>query len=244
VKNFYRSFYSSERAVISIVGDIDYSVTEKLVRKYFSQIPNFRQDVRKKEYCFFDTPLKGEIISEIKSEVNLPAVFIFYKMPAKGTKEYSTAYLIKKFLSSGESSALVHRLQYTKCLANEIDVYICELEFLSLFVINVVANNNTDLDLIINEIDIELNSLKNKSVEENKLLKVKNKIETEYYFKLQSSSVIAEKLSEYSLLFEDCNKINNELNDFLNVSENDILSFADKFLNDKRLILKYLPESK
>src|SRR5690554_2767084 len=37
--DFYDTFYVPDNAVLSIAGDIDYAVTEQLVRKYFDEIP-------------------------------------------------------------------------------------------------------------------------------------------------------------------------------------------------------------
>jgi zinc protease len=235
IRKFSETFYTAGNAVVSFVGDFSYSKIEKLIRKYFSE---FKYNQKPSQYHFSDSDFNASV-EQIENDSSLPAVFFFYKMPPKTNPEFYYGLMLSYILSSGDSSELNRKLINEKNLANYIEVYICELEYLSLFIISVVANEDVSVENIIEEVDEILRNIKELPDSKAKLEKVKNKIETEQIMKLQSNCTVAEKLCEYKLLFDDCNKINMELNEISDVTWDNILYFLDKFINKKRLILKY-----
>ncbi len=60
--------------------------------------------------------------------------------------------------------------------------------------------------------------------------------------KLQTNNNLADKFSEIRTFYPDCSKINNEINEYDDITKSEITDFASEFLDKKkRVVLNYLP---
>ena len=74
-------------------------------------------------------------------------------------------------------------------------------------------------------------------------MKIKNKVETFYNSKRQSIVSLADKFSYFKTFFNDCDRINFEILDYISISRDDIIGAANKFLNkNQRVVLNYIPK--
>lgn len=238
--NFFNRFYKASNAVLSIVGDIDYSETEKLVKKYYSEIDRGEIITRKK---FNDEYLKYEDTSTIISDVQLPGKFFFYLVPEIGSKEYYHMLVLNQILTAGESSKLYNDIVYNSGLANEAESIVYGMEHISIFFVNLIARKGVDLEKLQERFDNIIEKMKNGDFKDDELQKAKNKLETGYFSKFTSSVYLSEKLSEYKILFGDYRRLIDEVNIYESIKKEDIIKIANKFLNkNQRVNLSYLPK--
>ncbi|MCY7362857.1 MAG: insulinase family protein, partial [Ignavibacteria bacterium] len=81
------------------------------------------------------------------------------------------------------------------------------------------------------------------NISDREYTKVRNRIETYFNIKRQSILSLADKFSYLKTFFNDCNKINYEIEDYLSVTRNDVTEAANKYLNkNQRVVLNYLPK--
>ncbi|HMS65488.1 MAG TPA: pitrilysin family protein [Ignavibacteria bacterium] len=242
VKDFYQKFYRPDNAVISIVGDIDYDKTLMHLEKYYGNIipeNNFKKNIN-----FEDDDLTDEIRHDVFDNVHLEGQFIFYKLPKLGTKDFYALNLLSGILSDGDSSRFYNELEYNGKLVNEIDSSVLGMENTSLMILTAIALKGKSLIEIENKIEIILEDIRNGNITDKEFEKVKNRIETYFSSKRQSIVSIADKFSYLKTFYNDCNKINTEILDYLSLTKEDLTEAAKKYLNkNQRLVLNYLPKN-
>lgn len=240
LKDFFNRHYVPNNAVISIVGDIDYDKTIRLVEKYYGGIPSGNIIQRKK---IAEKDISGEIIHEMQDNIQLEGKFIFYRVPEAGTKDFYALNILNGILSEGESSRFFMELEYKNELVSECESNLYAMEHEGIFCINALAMKGKSLKEIGNKIDDIIENIKNGNISDGEMTKVKNKIESYYNSKRQSIVSLSDKFSYFKTFFGDCSKINFEIIDFLSVTKEDVIRSASKYLNqNQRVVLNYYPK--
>ena len=241
LREFYELYYKPNNAVISIVGDIDYDKTIKLVDKYYGDIKPGKEITRK---IFNEENIENEIQDNFYDNIQLDAKFMFYRLPESGTKDFYAMNILNGILSEGDSSRLYYELEYRDELVSECDSNLYGMEQTSLFCISALAMSGKKLEVIEKKIDEILEDIKQGNISDNEITKIKNKIETYYNSRRQSITGLADKFSYFKTFFNDCDKINYEILDYLAVTKNDIAEAAGKYLNkNQRVVLNYYPKN-
>lgn len=240
LREFYEKYYKPNNAVISIVGDIDYDKTLKLVKKYYGDIEPGKEIIRSN---FHEENIQKEIREKFYDNIQLDAKFMFYRLPEAGSKEYYSMNILSGILSSGESSRFYYELEYKDELVSECDSNLYGMEQTSLFCISALAMKGKDPEEIEKKIDEILEDIKQGNISDKEIIKVKNKIETYFNSRRQSITGLADKFSYLKTFFNDCEKINYEILDYLAVTKDDITETAKNFLNkNQRVVLNYYPK--
>ncbi|MEO6694533.1 MAG: pitrilysin family protein, partial [Ignavibacteria bacterium] len=240
IKDFFNKFYKPNNAVISVVGDIDYDVTLKSIEKYYGNIPP-GAEITRKEYIEDD--IKKEMREDIYDNIHLDGKFMFYRMPEMGTRDYYAMSILNGILSEGDSSRFYKELEYKSKLVSEIDTTLYGMEKTSIFIISAIALQGKSLEEIENKIDNIIVDITKGNISDREFKKIQNRIETYYNSKRQSMVSLADKFSYLKTFFNDCEKINFEILDYLSVSKEDLVNTANKYLNpEQRLVLNYLPK--
>jgi predicted Zn-dependent peptidase len=92
-------------------------------------------------------------------------------------------------------------------------------------------------------IQVVIDSVKNKLVDEREFVKVKNQITTDFVTRNSTMEGIAETLANYQVYFGDANLINTEIIRYNKVTKEDLMNAAVKYLNkDNRVVLYYVPK--
>jgi zinc protease len=240
IKNHFEKYYAPNNAVIALAGSFDMKEAKELVEKYYGGIPVGKPFTRTK---FTEYDIKEEIKDTLYDNIQLPAKFIFYRVPQHGTKDYYALQILSSILSTGESSLLNKKLVYDLTLANEVDTSVTGMEQTSIFGISAISLKGRNLDIIGTAIDEILDEIQNGNIKDEAIEKVKNKIETRTALKKSSIVTLAENLSFDKLVFDDANRINTEIYNYLSITKQDIIEAANKYLNkSQRVVLDYLPK--
>lgn len=240
IRDHFEKYYAPNNAVIALAGSFDMEEAKALVEKYYGGIP-VGKPFNRREFSEYD--IVEEIKDTVYDNIQLPAKFIFYRVPAEGTKDYYALQILSSILSKGESSLLNKKLVYDLTLANEVDTSVTGMEQTSIFGINAISLKGRNLDIIGTAIDEILDEIQNGNIKEEQIEKVKNNIETRTALRKSSIVTLAEKLSFDKLIFDDANRINTEIYSFLSITKKDIIEAANKYLkNNQRVVLDYLPK--
>ncbi len=240
IKNFYNKFYKPNNAVISVVGDIEYDETLGLIEKYYGDIGPGEEISRR---SFLEDDIADEILDNINDNIQLEGKFMFYRVPQTGTKEYYAMNILNGILSEGDSSRFYSELEYKNKLVNEIDSNLYGMENTSIFCITAIAMKGNSLEEIGSKIDEILDDVRKGNISETELIKTKNKIETYYFSKRQSILSLSDQFSFLKTFYNECGKINFEIDNYLAVTKEDIVESANRFLNNnQRVVLNYLPK--
>jgi predicted Zn-dependent peptidase len=240
IRGFFERYYNSGNCVITVCGDFDENNIEKLLNDYYSIIPSGRR--KRSEPYFITRELSKEKIT-IYDKVNLPAVFICFRMPGYGTIEYYASKYIAGMLSSGDSSYLRKELIQNKNLCYDIDSSGTGFEKAGIFCIDAYLNKNVSCEETEYEIIRNINRISGGEFSGKDIEKIRNKIELSYHTSLQTNNSVCDNLSFFSLFTESPERINYEIENALRIKREDIIETAVNYINpEKMIILNYLPE--
>lgn len=241
-KDFYKEFYVPNNAILSIAGDIDTLKTKALIQKYFGSIPKRTEPIYRPNIV--EPPLNAEVRDTVQDNIQLPAVFQAYRIPAQGTDDFYAVSMLSTLLSQGESSRLYRALvdEQQKALAAGNFPFPSEDPGVSLMF--GIANVGVDVKVLEDAINAEIQKVQQVLIAETEFQKLRNQVEAQFVTANSSVAGIAESLANYEMYFGDANLINTELNRYLKVTREDIQRVAKKyFTKDNRVSLHYLPKS-
>lgn len=239
--DFYKTFYVPNNCVLSLAGDIDIPQVKQQIEMYFGSIPKGVNPVPRPHIT--EPPLGGEVRDVIEDNIQLPAVVQAYRSPKQGSDEYYAFNVLSTLLSGGNSSRMNKYIVDEKQLAVQAGAFNYALEDAGLFITYGIANMNIKPEDLEKEIQVVMDGVKNKLVDEREFVKVRNQITTDFVTRNATMAGIAETLANYQVYFGDANLINTEINRYNKVTREDLMNVAKKYLNkDNRVTLYYVPK--
>jgi len=244
VKHFFNQYYHPSNASLAIAGDINKKKTINLVEKYFGSIPPGNAINQIKQ---IDSQLTGNVILTIKDKISLPRLYIAWPTVPDFSLYQPELELLSIILGHGKSSRLYKKLVYEKQIAKDINVYQYSQEIAGEFVIEVTANKNHSLSEIEILIEEELKSIEKKPIGYDEILKAKNIIKDQFVRQLEKCGGFggkADQLNYYNIMSNDPNKINSDLERYMNVTAHSMYEAISNHLRSNSVKLSVLPEKK
>ena len=179
VMAFYNRYYSPDNAILSVVGNISFDEVIRLSVKWFGPIPS--GNVAKRNLP--KEPLqKRERRRSVYRNVPADMLVMAFHMPSRRDKDYHACDLITDLLAAGQSSRLVQHLVHRDKLFTSVDAYIQgSFDEGLLFIMGRLAGGTSFLEAE-EAIWRELKVLKENSIDEAELAKVRNRSESERTF--------------------------------------------------------------
>lgn len=236
VKQFFKTYYAPNNAVLAIVGDFDSKNARGMVDKYFSTIPSQpdppRPDVsepaeQKKKYAKYED-----------QHAQMPAFWVGWRAPGRREPDYYALGILEKILSTGESSRLYQRMIKGEKVALKADVGYDERRGPSGFEAFIVYKPGNKAERVREILFEEFDRVKKEPVSAEELEKAKNQIlrqlfSSSGYSSLQRSLGRAEILAEYTLFFGDPKLVDADLEKYMSVTAADVQRVAQKYLNQE-----------
>lgn len=241
-RDFYKTFYVPNNAVLSIAGDFKIDEMKALVAKYFGDIPKGKKDIyRPKEV---EPKKTAEVRDIVYDKIQLPAFISAYHIPAQGTDDYYALNMLTTLLSSGQSSRLYKELVDNKQIAVYSSSIPLSLEDPGLFVVIAIASVGKQANDLESAVENEIDKVKNNLMDEQEFDKLKNQTENDFIRGNNTVLGIAQNLANYKMFFGNTNLINTEIERFMKVTREDIKRVANKYLTkENRTVLYYLPQT-
>ncbi|MEM6299371.1 MAG: pitrilysin family protein [Bacteroidota bacterium] len=242
--DFYKSYYIPNNATLSIAGDFDKKEVRGLVERYFGEIPK-GEDVKRIETSEpkQTEEYRGEAFDK---NIQLPAVVQSFKTPAIGEKDFYAVNMLMQLLSQGESSRLQRSVknEQQKALATGAFPFNFEASP-SISIAYGISGIGTSLEDLEEAMNKEYEKVMTEMIPEDEFQKLRNQVENDFYSSNSRVVGIAENLANYHVYYGDANLINSEIDKYMEVTREDILAAAKKYLRkDNRATLYYLPQPK
>ena len=239
--DFYRTFYVPENAVLVIAGDIEYETAERLARSYFEDIPRGGKEIPRPNVI--EPPIEREIIDTIYDNIQLPAVFVAYRMPPKNSDDALALSLLSRLLSTGNSSRLRKTLVDEQKIALEVIAFPYDLEDGGLFITLALANFGKDPKDILASMHQEIERTRTERITDREFQKLLNQFENQQISQMGSMQGIADLLGEYEVFYGDANLINTIGRKVSSLTPDDLQRVAKMYLDpSRRIVLYYLPK--
>ncbi len=243
VKDFFRTYYAPNNAVLSIVGDVDTAEARASVERYFGAIPA-NPSIPALGDMSLPPTLGGEIRETVHDRVPLPRIYLGFRAPAYGDPRLDALDVAGQILSGGKGSRLNRRLVRDERIAQDAALF--TLGFVggaSICAGWATVRPGVPVERVEAAYLEELERLAVEPVSADELARAFALIEADELGALQRVEERADRLSMYATLFDDPGLINRMLARYLAVTPEAIMEVAAAtFRADNRLVLTYLPE--
>jgi predicted Zn-dependent peptidase len=241
-KKFYDSFYVPNNAVLVIAGDINFADAKSMAEKYFTDIPAKQGEIYRP--AVVEDIKHAEVRDTIYDNIQLPAVFEAYHIPAIGSDDYYAVEMLGQLLATGQSSRLYKSLVDEQQLAVEVAAIPLSSEDPGLAIILALPNMGHDCGTLEAAMQKEIEKAQTELIPEKEFQKLKNQIENQMVTENSTIASRAATLAEDYTYFKDANRINTDLGKYLAVTREDLQRVANTYLRkDNRVVLYYLPKS-
>jgi predicted Zn-dependent peptidase len=242
-KEFFRTYYAPNNAVLSLVGDFKSDVALKLIRKHFENIPA-------------QTPPPAPNVAEPEQNgerrKTIEDVFaptarldIVYKIPAGNTPDWYALSVLGQVLSDGVSSRLHQKLVKEKEIAQSASAGPDERRGPSLFWVSVGARPGTDLAALEQLVYEEIERLSREPIADWEHDKVRMQLRRERAQQLYSTRRRANGLGHFSVYYGDPALINTVWQKYHAVEKADLLRVAKTYFNpSNRTVVITMPKNR
>lgn len=224
VKAFFMKHYVPSNAIMVVAGDVEFQQVETLVKKWFGDIPTRP----KPERNFPEEPKQtAPRREEVQADVPVNSIYIAFHGSGRCDSDYPGMDLLSDLLSQGNSSRLFRTLVKDQSSFSEVNAYVCGSIDPNLIVIEGKPLPHIDMEEAEKLLWNQLEMLKNESMPEAELQKVKNKIESTMVFAELSILDKAMNLAFFEAL-GDADLYNEEVDKYLAVTPADIQRIAQE----------------
>ncbi|MGQ9834968.1 MAG: M16 family metallopeptidase [Thermoanaerobaculaceae bacterium] len=156
VKEWFRTYYGPNNAVLVIAGDINPAEVKAKVEKYFGDIPPGPPIVRQTAWI---AKMTGERRAWAQDRVPQARLYMVWNVPPLTDPEADLLDLVASVLATGKTSRLYKRLVYDEQIATEVSASVWGKELGSQFMIVATAKPDGDLAKVERAIREELGRL-------------------------------------------------------------------------------------
>jgi zinc protease len=244
VQEFFRRYYAPNNLSLVIAGDFDPADAERLVRRYFGDIPPGPPLDRPARWV---PALDGERVVEVADRVSLPRVYIGWVAPPYFDADEAPLDIASRVLSDGLSSRLNRALVYDRQLATSVTATNLALEIAGVFVITATARPGVPLPDIEQAITAEIARLATEGPSLAEVERAKTKHESEFISGLERIGGFGGKadiLNQYNTFLGDPGMIDEDLARYRAVTPEAVQRVARQWLDTRnRVLVRFHPES-
>ncbi|CAL9543075.1 putative zinc protease [Streptomyces sp. enrichment culture] len=241
-RDFFRTYYAPNNAVLAVVGDIDPQRTLAWVEKYFGSIPS-HEGKRPPRDGSLPEVIGEEVKQILHEEVPSRAMMAAYRLPHDGTREADAADLALTVLGGGDSSRLQTRLVRRDRTAVTAGFGMLRLAGApSMGWLDVKASGDAEITDIERAVDEELARFAEEGPTPAEMERAQALLEREWLDRLATVGGRADELCRYAVLFGDPQLALTAVERVLQVTADEVREVAAARLRpDNRAVLIYEP---
>ncbi|MCR0989881.1 MULTISPECIES: pitrilysin family protein [Streptomyces] len=241
-REFFRTYYAPNNAVLSVVGDIDPEQTLAWIEKYFGSIPGHEGKRPPRDGSLPDT-IGSELREVVREEVPARALMAAYRLPEDGTRAADAADVALTVLGGGESSRLYNRLVRRDRSAVAAGFGLLRLAGApSLGWLDVKASGDVEIPAIETAVDEELARFAAEGPTAEEMERAQAQLEREWLDRLGTVAGRADELCRYAVLFGDPQLALSAVGRVLDITADEVRqAAAERLRPDNRAVLVYEP---
>ncbi|WP_149180367.1 pitrilysin family protein [Streptomyces sp. TRM49041] len=241
-RNFFRTYYAPNNAVLSVVGDIDPEETLAWIEKYFGSIPGHDGKPDPRDGTLPDT-IGEQLRQVVEEDVPARALMAAYRLPLDGTRACDAADLALTILGGGESSRLHNRLVRHDRTAVAAGFGLLRLAGApSLGWLDVKTSHGVEVPDIETAVDEELARFATEGPTAEEMERAQAQLEREWLDRLGTVSGRADELCRFTVLFDDPQLALTAVQRVLEITADEVREIAAARLHrDNRAVLVYEP---
>jgi predicted Zn-dependent peptidase len=241
VGEFFATYYAPNNAVLTIAGDFETDTALEMVRRHFGPIPA-NPDLPPPPEMALD-PLLGDVRETKADQVPLPRIYLAHRVPPFGTDAFDALDVTADILGSGRASRLYANLVRGQRLAQDVSVFAFPIVGgASMFTLWVTARPGVATETLEAATLEEIRRLADDGPTDADLERVRNLHAAHAAGSLERIGERADRLSMYATLFDEPERINEEVSRYAAVDGGRIsAALRESIRPDNRVTLTYLP---
>ncbi|WDE12880.1 M16 family metallopeptidase [Thalassomonas haliotis] len=228
LKQYYKTYYAPNNAVVVISGDVDVNEVKALAKKYFAAIP---AQPAPKEIHTTEPKQTGErrVYAE-KASVTTDNIMLAYHVPNSRHRDFYALDILSDILATGKSSRLYHALVNEQQFASDVFTYFPKSLDANLFYLYGVAAKDIDVATLEKAMIKEVNDIIRHGINNRELQKVKNRKLVDFYRTMSTIDGKSDSIGSYELYFGDYRKLFSAPQEYNQVTAEDIQRVAKTYL--------------
>jgi predicted Zn-dependent peptidase len=235
VRQFFKTYYAPNNAVLVVTGDVDAGAVRKMVEKYFAGIP--LQSVPERPDVSEARQSAEKRLKQTDKLASVPALAFGYHISDQESADYAPAVLLDLILQGDDSSRFYQRLVKDKEisldwsgginfeLGNEFDY-----DGPMLLVSRTTYKPGHSGDEILKEVDAVVRDIQEHGVTRKELADAKVRFRSNFYDEIESTQGRANLLASFALFHDDPARINKIVAQFDAVTAAQVEEVAKKVL--------------
>jgi zinc protease len=239
VQRFFAVHYAPNNAVLTLAGDFDTSEALDKIDGWFGGIP---ASAAAPAVRLSATP--HAVAREVmRDRVQLSRVYLAYRTPAYGQREWYAGALLALALAGGKASAMFQDLVYRREIAQDVGIYLYPTELEAMLLIVGTAKPGVAPAALETALREHVAKATSEPLEDDLVDRVRRRLLTAACSELESLDSRAEMLSQATTLFGDPGAHRRELEIYKSLSTTEIQHFAARHLgDDAAAVLHVIPE--
>jgi len=243
VHEFHKKWYRPNNATLVVAGDYDTEQTKKWIEKYFGEIPAPQEikDPKPKPVTLEQTKTAMYEDNFAKSP---ELTMVFPTVEQYHPDSYALSFL-GQLLARGKKAPLYQVIVEEKKLAPSVSGYQMSNEIAGEFRFRVRSFPDIDLSEVKKAIFESFERFEEKGFTQEDLNRLKNTTETTFYNNLSSVLMKSFQLARYNEYAGSPDYLTKYIENFLSVTQEDIMRVYEKYLKDKPYIMtNFVPKGK
>jgi zinc protease len=239
VREFFRTYYAPNNAVLTIAGDVDPDAALKRAEAWFGEIPAGPPVPPVSAPL---SPLGGEQREVMPDDVSLPRLYLGFRAPAYGERGWYAADLLSGVLSGGKSSVLYRDLVYERQLAQEVAAWVSPYELVATFMIVATAKPGVAIETLERAVLEHLERAAGAPPDAADFERSRNRMLTELYSGVQKLENRADLFSQFTTYFDDPAGVAAEADRYLEIEPRELSEHAARWMTEEeRVVLTVVP---
>lgn len=239
IKSFFRTYYVSNNAVLTVSGDFNEKQTMAWIQKYFGPIKAGKPVTRPN----VPEPQLSSIVRKSYEDpfALVPRVSLTWATGPTYSSDEAALNILSNILSSGRGSRLQSDLVYKNELAANVAAGNSTSEIAGLFKITATARPGKTIDEIESQINTEIELIKRDGPTPDEVSRAITQRETTAIYGLQTVFGIGGSMASYSAYLNQPNYFQANLDRYRKVTVDDVKRVANQYLIANHLVLAALP---
>jgi predicted Zn-dependent peptidase len=242
VSEFFATYYAPNNAVLTVAGDFEASTAMDMIERHFGPIPA-NSDLPPAPDMSIAPTLGGEVRELVPDRVPLPRVYFAFRMPVFGTDAFEDLSVASDLLGNGRASRLYRTLVRERQLAQDVTVFpFPVVGGSSMFTMWATARPGIGHEQLEAALTAEVEQLADTLAGGEELERVRNLHASAVESSLERISERADRLSMYTCLFDEPERIQTEVSRYVAVDAARVRdAMRETLRRENRLVLTYLP---
>ena len=242
VGEFFSTYYAPNNAVLTVGGDFETDAAMAMIERHFGPIPA-NQALPPPPDMSIEPLLGQELRETVPDQVSLPRIYLAHRTPPFGTDAFDALDVAADILGSGRASRLYARVVREQRLAQDVSVFVFPIVGgASMFALWATARPGVTTEELEAATLAEIDRLATEGPTDADLERVRNLHAAHFAGGLERISERADRLSMYTCLFDEPERINSELARREAVDAGRVMeALRESVRPDNRLVLTFVP---